>query len=99
MSSQGGLQRRRVNNAASALGNGVGDSSSSRRDSSSLPPSLPSSPRLKDHADKGIAFDPRDLQVEEEQSQHPKLTLMEEVLLLGLKDRQVRSYTCDTLKH
>lgn len=37
-----------------------------------------------------IAFDPRDLSETEERSKQPKLTLMEEVLLLGLKDKQVR---------
>ncbi|KAK0532288.1 hypothetical protein OC835_003383 [Tilletia horrida] len=35
-----------------------------------------------------VAFDPRDLQDENELSAHPRLTLMEEILLLGLKDRQ-----------
>ncbi|KAJ5122612.1 Golgi phospho-protein 3-domain-containing protein [Penicillium atrosanguineum] len=35
-----------------------------------------------------IAFDPRDLSETEERSKQPKLTLMEEVLLLGLKDKQ-----------
>ncbi|KAL9940645.1 hypothetical protein V8E36_000133 [Tilletia maclaganii] len=35
-----------------------------------------------------IAFDPRDLQDEDELTAHPRLTLMEEILLLGLKDRQ-----------
>lgn len=68
-----------------------GDSSSSRRNSGSLPssPRLPVHERADSGIGKGIAYDPRDLQVEEEQNQHPKLTLMEEVLLLGLKDRQV----------
>ncbi len=37
-----------------------------------------------------IAFDPRDLSESAERSKQPKLTLMEEVLLLGLKDKQVR---------
>lgn len=37
-----------------------------------------------------IAFDPRDISESEERSKQPKLTLMEEVLLLGLKDKQVR---------
>jgi Golgi phosphoprotein 3 len=37
-----------------------------------------------------IAFDPRDLSETAERSKQPKLTLMEEVLLLGLKDKQVR---------
>lgn len=36
-----------------------------------------------------IAFDPRDLSETEERNKQPKLTLMEEVLLLGLKDKQV----------
>ena len=42
-----------------------------------------------------IAFDPRDLERDEEESKAggkiPRLTLMEEVLLLGLKDRQASS--------
>lgn len=40
-----------------------------------------------------IAFDPRDLEREDEDKRQggkaPKLTIMEEVLLLGLKDKQV----------
>ena len=40
-----------------------------------------------------IAFDPRDLSESEERSKQPKLTLMEEVLLLGLKDKQVKEGT------
>ncbi|KAK2796501.1 hypothetical protein FQN49_009012, partial [Arthroderma sp. PD_2] len=36
-----------------------------------------------------IAFDPRDISENEERNKQPKLTLMEEVLLLGLKDKQV----------
>lgn len=38
-----------------------------------------------------IAFDPRDISESAERSKQPKLTLMEEVLLLGLKDKQVCS--------
>lgn len=38
-----------------------------------------------------IAYDPRDLQDEKETADHPRLTLMEECLLLGLKDKQVSS--------
>lgn len=42
-----------------------------------------------------IAFDPRDFQDGGESKQVPKLTLLEEVLLLGLKDNQVsRSLYC-----
>ncbi|KAF1810726.1 vacuolar protein sorting-associated protein 74 [Eremomyces bilateralis CBS 781.70] len=35
-----------------------------------------------------IAFDPRDISENEERSKQPKLTLMEEVVLMGLKDKQ-----------
>ncbi len=38
-----------------------------------------------------IAFDPRDMNESAERSKQPKLTMMEEVLLLGLKDKQVRN--------
>jgi golgi phosphoprotein 3 len=40
-------------------------------------------------SDHRIAFDPRDMAEGEERLKFPKLTLMEEVLLLGLKDKQV----------
>ena len=40
-----------------------------------------------------IAFDPRDISETEERNKQPKLTLMEEVLLLGLKDKQVLDLT------
>jgi Golgi phosphoprotein 3 len=36
-----------------------------------------------------IAFDPRDISENEERGKQPKLTLMEDILLLGLKDKQV----------
>lgn len=36
-----------------------------------------------------VVSDPRDQQMEDENRTQPKLTLMEEVLLLGLKDKQV----------
>lgn len=36
-----------------------------------------------------IAFDPRDISENEERTKMPKLTLMDEVVLLGLKDKQV----------
>lgn len=41
-----------------------------------------------------IAFDPRDISESAERSKQPKLTMMEEVLLLGLKDKQVRVPVC-----
>lgn len=43
-----------------------------------------------------IAFDPRDMNESAERSKQPKLTLMEEILLMGLKDKQVIIQTsCD----
>lgn len=39
-----------------------------------------------------IAFDPRDISESAERSKQPKLTLMEEILLLGLKDKQVKGH-------
>ena len=36
-----------------------------------------------------IAFDPRDISENVERSKQPKLTLMEEIILMGLKDKQV----------
>lgn len=39
-----------------------------------------------------IAFDPRDISESAERNKQPKLTLMEEVLLLGLKDKQVKGH-------
>ena len=41
-------------------------------------------------SDHRIAFDPRDMEEGQEREKFPKLTMMEEVLLLGLKDKQVR---------
>lgn len=35
------------------------------------------------------AYDPRDISENKERNKMPKLTLMEEILLLGLKDKQV----------
>jgi hypothetical protein len=37
-----------------------------------------------------VAYDPRDFQDDAESNKMPRLTLMEEVLLLGLKDKAVR---------
>lgn len=35
-----------------------------------------------------VAYDPRDLNDEKEMGENPRLTMMEEILLLGLKDKQ-----------
>jgi Golgi phosphoprotein 3 len=47
---------------------------------------------LEQESDHKIAYDPKDLEQGEERAKQPKLTLMEEVLLLGLKDREVRMH-------
>ncbi|KAF9365974.1 MAG: Golgi phosphoprotein 3-domain-containing protein [Benniella sp.] len=75
MASTGGLSRRR----------GAGASDSANNSSSSGP--LPGGNR-RNSTDGKIASDPRDVQMEDENKTQPKLTLMEEVLLLGLKDKQ-----------
>jgi Golgi phosphoprotein 3 len=83
MSETSGLSRRRVN---------TGPASTTSPESSSP---------FTSHAGSAfaggnkIAFDPRDIERDEEESKAggkmPRLTLMEEVLLLGLKDRQASS--------
>lgn len=94
MASSGGLTRRR------GAGGGGGASTVEDEDSSRV-----SSPKPKDYdnsrapetsytgGENGhkIAFDPKDIGESEERSKQPKLTLMEEVLLMGLKDKQVSS--------
>ncbi|KAF9189304.1 Vacuolar protein sorting-associated protein 74 [Haplosporangium sp. Z 767] len=76
MSSAGGLSRRR-----GAGGGGDNDSAYSSPNSSG-----PSGSHR--NSDVKVASDPRDLQMEDENKTQPRLTLMEEVLLLGLKDKQ-----------
>ena len=95
-----GLQRRRV--AGGGGGDSTPTPSSSRPEFSNHNSfSGRSSPGLGSHSteninsidqqdsDHKIAFDPRDMEEGEERLKFPKLTLMEEVLLLGLKDKQV----------
>jgi Golgi phosphoprotein 3 len=92
MASQGGLTRRR------GAGGGVtspdaDDESSSSRVTSPIPRQLPDrSPETAYESNENghkIAYDPRDISENAERSKQPKLTLMEEILLLGLKDKQV----------
>lgn len=89
MASAGGLTRRR--------GGGGGASTGEDEDTSRV-----ASPAPKNNASAAetsytggenghkIAFDPRDISESAERSKQPKLTLMEEILLIGLKDKQVR---------
>lgn len=48
-----------------------------------------SSPTLNSRSSHKVGYDPRDMDGQDEERTNPKLTLMEEVLLMGLKDKQV----------
>ena len=89
----GGLTRRRGGGAAQDPDKDEGDTS---RVGSPAPKSGPSTdtrgPETSFSSGENghkIAFDPRDISESQERSKQPKLTLMEEVLLIGLKDKQV----------
>jgi len=95
MASSSGLTRRR-GGGGGAAGNGedessrVGSPAPKRNDDRTPETSYESS----ENGHK-IAFDPRDISENAERSKQPKLTLMEEIILMGLKDKQVRTPTCD----
>lgn len=89
-SSASGLTRRRgVGGSSSNLegedGSRVGSPVPKRSDDSRVPETS------YENSENGhkIAFDPRDISESAERNKQPKLTLMEEVLLMGLKDKQV----------
>lgn len=98
-----GLQRRRVAGGSSGDNNTSLPPSSSRPDLANQNSfSGRNSPALTNRtegintidqqdSDHRIAFDPRDMEEGQEREKFPKLTMMEEVLLLGLKDKQVSS--------
>lgn len=94
MASQGGLTRRR---GAGGVTSPDGDEDPSSRVTSPAPkPFNDRSPETAyEDSENGhrIAYDPRDISESEERSKQPKLTLMEEILLLGLKDKQVNRDT------
>ena len=105
MSSTGGLQRRRVANHSSSGFNDDDDANKTHSNGGSSRASVSeSSPQTSYHAGGSafeysggnrIAYDPRDLlDAAGEESKVggklPKLTLMEEIMLLGVKDKQVR---------
>ena len=83
-----GLTRRRGGGGANA------ENEDGSRVSSPVPNKKFEDPRSPDTAYESganghkIAFDPRDISENAERSKQPKLTLMEEVLLMGLKDKQ-----------
>lgn len=83
------LQRRRVAGGAAENGSGLGGGPDLNASNGSLGDgngSLSSRPETPDG--RRIAYDPEDIIANESRNSHPPLTLMEEVLLLGLKDRQ-----------
>ena len=94
MASAGGLTRRRGGGRVA----GADENDDSRvsspisRNGSSLDNRLPDTSFTSENGHK-IAFDPRDLSESKERSKQPKLTLMEDILLLGLKDKQVGPWT------
>lgn len=95
MSSSQGLTRRRgAGGGGGGAGlsgeGGEGSNAASRNNSSyNVKDSGPETSYEKGENGHKIAFDPRDMSESAERSKQPKLTMMEEVLLLGLKDKQV----------
>ena len=93
MSSAGGLTRRRGGGAGGGAGIAGDDDNQGSR--AGTPSGAPREGRAPETSYTGgenghkIAFDPRDMADNEERNKQPKLTLMEEVLLMGLKDKQV----------
>lgn len=91
-SSASGLTRRR------GAGGGAGpngDNEDGSRVSSPVPRRNDDGPGTSyENSENGhkIAYDPRDISESAERNKQPKLTLMEEVLLMGLKDKQVGSH-------
>lgn len=90
-----GLTRRR---GGAAPGGTASDAEGSSNNTASKKDANHSAPETSyENSENGhkIAFDPRDMSESAERSKQPKLTLMEEVLLLGLKDKQVS--LCDAV--
>jgi Golgi phosphoprotein 3 len=94
--STSGLTRRRGGGGGGGGGGGSsanGDDSTSgigrSNSSSNFKDSTPETSYESGENGHKIAFDPRDISESAERSKQPKLTMMEEVLLLGLKDKQV----------
>ena len=94
MASTSGLTRRRGGGGgggggSSANGEEGGSGIGRSNSSSNFKDSAPETSYESGENGHKIAFDPRDISESAERSKQPKLTLMEEVLLLGLKDKQV----------
>lgn len=86
MASTSGLTRRRGAGGGGGGSSDVGGGGGGASDTRDVGPDTSYETGENGHR---IAFDPRDLSESAERSKQPKLTLMEEVLLLGIKDREV----------
>ncbi|KAF4121522.1 golgi phosphoprotein 3 [Geosmithia morbida] len=85
--SSSGLTRRRGAGSA-ALADGDASNQPSRSNSTSNKDDGPETSYESGENGHKIAYDPRDMNETVERSKQPKLTMMEEILLLGLKDKQ-----------
>lgn len=81
-----GLTRRRAGAGPSPA---VDSASTPDGPSNNAQPSRSAGPSSSVEGRGKIAFDPRDFEDKGEATKMPRLTLMEEVLLLGLKDKAV----------
>lgn len=102
MASQGGLTRRRGGGGSSINddeGGGSRVNSPVPKQNRELDGRGPETSYHSGENGHKIAYDPRDISENAERNKLPKLTLMEEVLLMGLKDKQVSrtpSNDCDS---
>jgi hypothetical protein len=80
-----GLTRRRAGNPAST----TGSSSTGAFETNNAPVQVAAPSSAVEGRGK-IAYDPRDFEDKGEANKMPRLTIMEEILLLGLKDKAVR---------
>jgi Golgi phosphoprotein 3 len=91
-----GLTRRRAGGGATGSpttgsSDQIPSSSNNNPSSSSGNKSNSNAPSSSVEGRSRVAYDPRDFQDDAESNKMPRLTLMEEVLLLGLKDKAVSS--------
>lgn len=93
MSSSGLTRRRGAGGAGTPVANDAEGSNAASRANSSYNVKDNGPETSYENGENGhkIAFDPRDMSESAERSKQPKLTMMEEILLLGLKDKQVRT--------
>lgn len=84
-----GLTRRRGAGGLSAPEGEASNNPSRTNSSNNVRDSAPETNYESGENGHKIAFDPRDMSESAERSKQPKLTMMEEILLLGLKDKQV----------